>query len=280
MKKIVLILLTACSLRAFCQMNLPEFSPEGKVLQSVGYANFVLRYGRPAARGRKIFGELVPYGKLWRTGAGKCTTIQFDQVVIIGEREIKPGIYALVSIPEKDQWTILLNSDTNKIYGAPEEYDTKTEAARFIVKSKNVTRFYESLSLELDVVKNNGELYISWETTQVHFPILTNSNKKALEEINKTLSERPDDADNLSYSAYYLEMNNENPELVLSYIDKALKLKEDWWFYEVKVDQLLKNKKVTEAKQASQKAIEFLTRTKPLDWEMLVKQFTEKLNKR
>ena len=74
MKKIVLILLTACSLQAFCQMNLPEFSPEGKILQSIGYANFVLRYGRPAARGRKIFGELVPYGNLWRTGAGKCTT--------------------------------------------------------------------------------------------------------------------------------------------------------------------------------------------------------------
>jgi len=167
----------------------------------------VIRYGRPAARGRKIFGELMPYGKLWRTGAGKCTTLQFDQPVTLGGKEIKAGAYALVSIPEKDRWTILLNSDTSKVYGAPEEYNPKTEVALFTVQVQKAERFYESLSFTLDITKNNGELFIGWENTMVHFTLLTNSNKKALEKINQALAKNPNDADNLSYAAYYLNMN-------------------------------------------------------------------------
>jgi tetratricopeptide (TPR) repeat protein len=279
MKKILTLIITACSLQAFSQMTLPDLSPEGKVIQKIGYTNFVIRYERPAARGRKIFGDLVPYGKLWRTGAGKGTSLQFDQPVTIGGKEIKPDIYALVSIPGKDEWTILLNSDTSKIYGAPEEYDTKTEVARFLVKPEKVVRFFESFTLDLDVVKNNGELYLSWENTQVHFPIITNSNNKALEEINKTLSQKPDDADNLSYAAYYLNMNNENPQLLLPYIDKALKIREDWWYYEIKVDLLAKLKRWDEAKLATQQGIDLVSKTKPVDWEITVQHFKEKAEK-
>lgn len=279
MKKILVSLFTVCSLQAFSQMALPDFSPEGKIIQKIGYTNFIVRYERPAARGRKIFGDLVPYGKLWRTGAGKGSRLQFDQAVTIAGKEIKAGIYALVSIPEKEQWTILLNSDTSKNYGDPSEYDVKTEAARFSVKPEKVARFYESFTLDLDVVNNNGELYLSWENTQVRFPIITNSNKKAMVEINKTLSQKPDDADNLSCAAYYLNMNNENPQLLLPYIDKALKIREDWWYYEIKVDLLAKLKRWDEAKLVTQQGIDLLTKVKPIDWEISVQNFKERAGK-
>ena len=272
------LLFTACAFQAFSQMTLPDLSPEGKVIQKIGYTNFIIRYERPAARGRKIFGDLVPYGKLWRTGAGKGTTLQIDQPVTIGGKEIKSGIYALVSIPEKDQWIILLNSDTSKIYGDPSEYDTKTEVVRLFVKPEKVARLYESLTFDLDVIKNNGELYLCWENTLVHFQITTNSNTNALEEINQTLAKNPS-ADNLSYAAYYLNMNNENPESLLQYINKALTIKEDWWYYEIKVDLLAKLKRWDEAKQATQQAIDLLTRVKPVDWEITVRHFKETMNK-
>ena len=279
MKKILTFLFTLCSLQAFTQMNLPVFSPEGKVIQKIGYTNFTIRYERPAARDRKIFGDLVPYGKLWRTGAGKGSTLQFDQAVTIGGKEIKPGIYALVSIPGKEQWTILLNSDTSKIYGAPEEYDTKTEVVRFFVRPEKVVRFYESLTLDLDVVRNNGELYLSWENTQMHFSIATNSNARAHEEIKQTLIKNPDNAENFSFAAYYLNMNNENPELLLPYINKALKIREDWWYYEIKVDLLAKLKRWDEAERTTQQGIDFVSRAKPVAWEITVQHFREKAEK-
>jgi tetratricopeptide (TPR) repeat protein len=277
MKKLMLVLLTIGVLQSFSQMVLPDLSPEASLKQKIGYTNFQIRYERPAARTRKIFDGLVPYGKLWRTGAGKCTTLQFDQPVIVGGREIKPGIYALLSIPGKEEWTILLNTDTSKVYGAPEEYDPKFEVARLTAKPEKTNRYYESLTLDLDVVKNNGELFVSWENTRVHFSISTNSNSKALEEINQTLSRNPDSADDLAYAAYYLDMNNQNPEMLLPYIDRALKIKEDWWFYEIKVDLLIKLKRLDEARKTSQQAIDFVTRIKPLEWEVIINGFKKKM---
>ena len=279
MKKLLVVLFASFALSSFSQMNLPVLSPEGKIIQKIGYTNFTIRYERPAARDRKIFGDLVPYGKLWRTGAGKGTTLQFDQAVTIGGKEIKPGIYALVSIPGKEQWTILLNSDISKIYGAPEEYDTKTEVVRFFVRPEKVARFYESLTLDLDIVRNNGELYLIWENTQVHFSITTNSNTRAHEEINQTLIKNPDNAKTLSSAAYYLYMNNENPELLLPYINKALKIREDWWYYEIKVDLLAKLKRWDEAERTTQQGIDFVSRAKPLAWEIIVLHFKEKAEK-
>jgi len=278
MKKILTLLFISLAVPSYSQMNLPVLSPEGKIIQEIGYTSFTIRYGRPAARGRKIFGELVPYGKHWRTGGGKCTTLQFDQPVTIGGKEIKAGIYALVTIPEKNQWTILLNSDTSKIFGASQdEYNQKTEVARFMTPTEKAKRFYESLSFDLDVVNNNGELFVSWENTTVHFTIITNSNKKAREEINQTLAKNPDNADNLSYAAYYLNMNNESAELLLPYIDNALKIREDWWYYEIKADLLLKLNRLEEARQVLQQAINFITKVKPVDWELIVKGYKEKL---
>ena len=89
------------------------------MIEQVGYTSVKIRSGRPAARERKIMGELVPYGKLWRTGAGKCSTNAFDTPVEINGKTIPAGVYALVTIPRETEWTVMLNSDTSKIYGDP-----------------------------------------------------------------------------------------------------------------------------------------------------------------
>jgi tetratricopeptide (TPR) repeat protein len=268
MKKLLLLTITALALDASAQLKLPELSPEGKIIQNIGYVNFEIHYGRPAARGRKIFGELVPFGQVWRTGGGASTKIQFDKAVTVGGKLIPAGTYTLVTIPNPAQWTILLNSNIQKIFGAQQDgYDIATEVVRFDVPKKNTERFYESFTIELDMINNDAELYMSWENTQVHFPILTGNNAQALKEIESYLTANPTDSDNLAYAAYYLSMNKQAPERLLGYVDQALKIKEDWWYYELKINLLADAKRFDEARKTYQTAIDFLHKAKPNGWQ-------------
>ena len=280
MKKILLLAILALGLDATAQLKLPELSPQGKIIQNVGYVNFEVHYGRPAARGRKIFGELVPYGQVWRTGGGASTKIQFDKAVTIGGKSVAPGTYTLVTIPNPTQWTILLNSNTKKIFGAQQDgYDIETEVARLDIPARKAERFYESFTLEMDVANNDAELYISWENTQVHFPILTSNNGDALKEIEEKLSQNPNDADNLGYAVYYLRMNNQQPERLMAYIDRALKIKEDWWFYELKMNLLADKKQFDEARKVFQTASDYLHRVKPPEWESIERDYKAQMAK-
>lgn len=268
MKKILSLCIIASCLNTTAQLKLPELSPESKIIQNVGYVNFEITYGRPATRGRKIFGELVPYGLVWRTGGGANTKIQFDRAVTIGTKLIPAGIYTLVTIPNPTQWTILLNSNTQKIFGAQQDgYDVATEVARFDVPAKKTDRFYESFTIDLDLINNDADLNISWENTQVHFPILTGNNAQALKDIETFLSANPNDSDNLSYAAYYLSMNKMEPLRLISYVIRALKIEEKWWYYELKMNLLADGKRFDEARKVYQAAIEYLDRAKPEGWQ-------------
>jgi tetratricopeptide (TPR) repeat protein len=268
MKKFLLLAIIAFTIDAKAQLKLPELSPDGKIIQNVGYVNFEIHYGRPAARGRKIFGELVPFGQVWRTGGGASTKIQFDKAVTVSGKLIPAGTYTLVTIPNPAQWTILLNSNIQKIFGAQQDgYDIATEVVRFDVPKKNTERFYESFTIELDMINNDAELYMSWENTQVHFPILTGNNAQALKEIESYLTANPTDSDNLAYAAYYLSMNKQAPERLLGYVDQALKIKEDWWYYELKINLLADAKRFDEARKTYQTAIDFLHKAKPNGWQ-------------
>jgi tetratricopeptide (TPR) repeat protein len=272
MKRLLILTLIACGFTSTAQLKLPELSPESKIIQNVGYVNFEISYGRPAARGRKIFGDLVPYNQVWRTGGGASTKIQFDKAVTIADKLIAAGTYTIVTIPNPTQWTILLNSNTKKIFGAQQDgYDVETEVARLDVPSKKTERFYESFTIEMDVVNNDAEVYISWENTQVHFTILTGNNVQALKDIETYLSANPADSDNLSYAAYYLDMNNQEPQRLLEYVDRALKIKEDGWYYELKMNLLAKAKRFDEARNVCQTAIEYLDRANPEGWQEMKK---------
>jgi tetratricopeptide (TPR) repeat protein len=280
MKRTLILALTLVAITTQAQLKLPELSPEATLIQNVGYVNFEITYGRPAARGRKVFGELVPYGLVWRTGGGANTKIQFDQPIIIAGKSIPAGMYTIVSIPNPTQWTIMLNSNTKKIFGAQQDgYDIETEVARLDMPVKKTERFYESFTVELDIVNNDAELYISWENTQVHFPILTGSNAQTLKDIDTYLAANPTDADNLSYAAYYLSMNKLEPQRLLGYVEKALSIEENWWYYELKMNLLADAGRYDEARKTYQAAIEFLYHAKPEGWqetEQHLKGITEK----
>jgi tetratricopeptide (TPR) repeat protein len=279
MKYLLPTLLLASNL-AFSQIPLPDLSPEAKLVETVGYTTFTIRYGRPAARARKIMGELVPYKKIWRTGAGKCTLIAFDQPVVINNKTVPAGAYALVTIPNELEWTVLLNSDTSKLYGDPSEYDQTTEAIAFNVVPSTSNRFYESMTISIDISKYDGVFFLGWENTEISFPIKTLSYERAASEITKSINANPNHPERLSQAAWFYYMNNDDPQQILTWLDTALQSGDERWILRQRFDILERMKNYDQAAKSAARAIAFLKATKPVSWEDDIRYYEEKMKQR
>ena len=123
MKKLIVTVFLSFSLWGFSQYSIPTASPRQKVEQQFSMTKISVDYGRPGVKGRTVFGDLVPYGKIWRAGANSATKITFEQNVNFGGKEVKAGSYALFIIPSENQWKVYLNKDANQ-WGAY-AYDEK-----------------------------------------------------------------------------------------------------------------------------------------------------------
>ena len=277
--KYLIVMLVLMHEFSVAQIQLPELSPEANTIEQVGYTTFKIRNGRPAVRQRKIMGELVPYGKLWRTGAGKCSMIAFDTPVEINGKTIPAGAYALVTIPHETEWTVMLNSDTSKIYGDPIEYEMKTEVISFKVTPRKSDRHYESLTMSLDIIRYDAVFFLSWENTQISFPIKTRSYERAISEIRKSVQQNPDDPERLSQAAFFYFMNNDDPQQILAWLDKALQAGDERWILQQRFDILERMQKYDEAAKAAERGIAFLTRTKPDAWEEGVQGYKERMRR-
>jgi hypothetical protein len=257
MKYLHILILICLSATGFCQLKVPELSPAGRVIQSVGFTNFEVYYERPAARGRTaeyIFGTLVPMGKVWRTGAGNCTTISFDTDVQIGSKTVSAGKYALFTIPNVDKWTIILNRDT-LAYGAY-RYDVNKDVVRVDAKPIRSDRFYESLTIDIDVIPNNARMYISWMNTQVAFDIKTGLDEQITAYINKhVITGQSANADDYEAAVNYYLWHNGDRTQMMKFIDKGISLRNDRIWYYWKVDELMRLKKYNEATKAAEAGI-------------------------
>ncbi len=126
-------------------------------------------YSRPQLKSRQVFGKLVPYGKVWRTGANEATTIKFYKEVILGGRSIPAGEYSLFSIPGPEQWTIILNSQADQ-WGAY-SYDDKKDVVRFNVPARKTTKAIEIFSILMKESPDGVAVTMGWENTLVEFPV-------------------------------------------------------------------------------------------------------------
>ncbi len=194
MKKLLvvnLLCLLAFSLKAQepTQKTLPK-SPEAAFTQQFGGSEIQVSYARPLARGRKIFGGLVPFDSLWRTGASDCTTIKFKDNIVIGGKNIAAGKYSLFSIPTAAEWTIILNSET-AMHGT-NGYDAQKDVHRFKVKSEKTERFYETFTIEINDIDVQGNAFLNmmWENTMVKIP-LTNAAADAAPKVVATTDAKP-----------------------------------------------------------------------------------------
>ena len=126
----------------------------------------VIDYSSPAVKNRAIWGDLVPYGKVWRTGANEATTISFQDSVTIGDQRVSPGKYALFTIPNEKEWTIILNAVWDQ-WGSY-NYDESKDVIRFTAKSNKTKEIAERFEIEVNKI---GEVVIRWEYLEVEFPI-------------------------------------------------------------------------------------------------------------
>lgn len=162
-------------------------SPRQVITQQFSVSQITVDYGRPSVRGRKIFGELVPFGKVWRLGANQATSISFLQPVKFGGKPVKKGDYAIFAIPEAHQWTIMLNYDANA-WGAY-SYDPNENAIEFTVPVTQTKDLQESLEFSFETLSNEKlNLVIRWEYTKVEIPIEIDK-KETIEKIVEQLKE-------------------------------------------------------------------------------------------
>jgi hypothetical protein len=148
-------------------------SPNAVVGQTIGMTDVLVTYGRPSVRDREIYGGLVPYDAVWRTGANEATTITFSDDVMIEGQPLAAGTYSLFTIPGEDEWTVIFNSVANQ-WGAY-DYDEASDVLRVSVEPEEAD-FSELMTFSFDEVEENeGELVLHWDETAVPLTIVTGS---------------------------------------------------------------------------------------------------------
>jgi len=231
MKQLVFFFFSLISFSVSAQQADPSFpatsaSPEGKISQVIGNTQIQIEYERPLARKRQIFGDLVPWNKVWRTGAGRCTRIMFTKPVIVGGQKIAAGHYSLFTIPNPKLWVIILNSDTS-LYGSY-GYDAAKDIARFEVPPATTSRHYEALTIDVDLVQSNARIYISWLDTQVGFAVETSTASEAKKFIDQELlTTKNKNSDAYYEAAQFLLYEKEDLEQALKLADKAIQLNKE-----------------------------------------------------
>jgi len=253
---------------SFSQQYFPDLSPKGSIKQKVGFTTITVQYERPAARGRKILGGLVPYKKLWRTGSGYCTKIKFSDSVKVEGKPVMAGTYSLFTIPDVNEWTIILNSDTSLF--ATDGYDEKKNVARFETPTEKSSRYYESLTIDVDVIPNNASISIAWEKILVSFKVETSTDRMVNDFIAKNLlTDKSKDANEYAMAAeYYLFLNKELDKAVILANKGIAQDPTVAWSYGLKVDILEKQGKYPEAILAAKAMLEFdQTYGKKIGWD-------------
>jgi len=246
MKKILLTILLAISSQIFSQIDLPRLSPKAAVSQTIGYTEISVEYSRPSVHGRKIWGDLVPYNKVWRTGANEATVIQFTTDVSINGNKIPAGRYSLFTIPNEKEWTIIFNK-VDKQWGAF-NYKEDQDLIRFNV-TPTQNEFVESLIYYFsDITSNSVLLNIAWEKLKVSFKIEVDVLSQAYQKIKEGLANaKADDWQSFSAAANFAADNNVYLDEALTWIDKAISMGDNYYPYFVKAKILFKQNKFKEA---------------------------------
>lgn len=227
----------AVALLAFvgtAQVKTPQPSPKAVINQTVGLTEIEIEYARPSAKGRTIFGDLVPFAKLWRTGANANSTISFSDNVTIGGKELKKGKYSIFTIPKADVWEIIFYSTTDN-WGTPENFDETKVALRTTAKPELTNRYIENFTIAITTLDNNfGVLELSWEKTIVPVKIEVPTQKTAMASITKVLA-GPSAGDYFS-AAQYFHQSNGDAKKALEYVNKALEINADkpFWYNRLK----------------------------------------------
>lgn len=230
MKRILTVLAVAAAFSLNAQVKTPAPSPKATVDQVVGLTDVEVVYSRPSMKGRTIFGDLVPYGKVWRAGANANSTVSFSEDVVIDGKTLKKGKYALFVTPKAESWDVFFYSKTDN-WGTPEQWNDADVALKTTVKTEMLNRPVETWTIGVNGLDNNyGMLEFSWEKTLVAVKFEVPTAKTAMASIDKALN-GPTSGDYFSAAQYYYQSNGDMNK-ALTFINKALELNKEkpFWY--------------------------------------------------
>ena len=277
MKKILFTAIAAFSfVISEAQLRTPAPSPTQTIKQDFGLSTVELSYSRPVMKGRKIFGDLVPFGKVWRTGANSATILTFGEEVTIGGTKVPAGKYGLLTIPDKKSWTIIISKQTDVT--SPAAYKQDQDVVRVEAKTMEMNSAMESFTMQFaDVKPTSCELHIMWEKTAVALPITVDVEKKVMAQIDQLMNK--DNRPYFNAAMYYME-NGKDLNQALSWFDKAVEMNPSaFWIHHQRANCLAKLGKKAEAKAAAEKSKELAAAAKNDDYVKLNEKLLAELEK-
>lgn len=238
------------------QIEMPQASPSAKIAQKIGLTDVTVSYSRPSMKGRKIFGELVPYGSIWRTGANGATILNFSTDVMIHGNPVPQGQYSLYSVPDKNSWTIILSKNT-KLWGAI-GYNSEEDVLRVQVKPEKTKKKYETFEIGFDNMTDSGaDLTMAWDQTSVDFHISMDPDPVVMAQIKEFVLDKDTDNPNLLYeaSSYYLNTGRDLKK-AYEWIQESVENDPKYWAYHLKAKIEVALGMKTEAVESAKESIE------------------------
>jgi hypothetical protein len=223
MKKIILLFALLGSSIAMGQISTPRASPLGKTEQKVGLADISISYYRPAKNDRTIFGDVVPFGEKWRTGANENAKITTSEALIFGKDTLKAGTYAIFTIPNQKSWDIIFYTDYSN-WGTPENWDDSKVALKTSGIVSSLSDLVENFTIGFDKMENSSaEIIMTWDKTKVSIPFSLNTKEKVLASIKKTMA-GPTANDYHQSAAFYFSEKLDMKQ-AMEWSSKAVELK-------------------------------------------------------
>ena len=267
------------------QIRVTSASPAASFEQEVGSGKIKITYSRPLVRGRKIFGELVPFDKLWRTGASDCTVITTSEDISFGNNVLKAGSYSIFSIPSINEWTIIVNSDTT-LHGET-GYDEKKDIMRFKVPLEKSPNFYETFTIELNDINSKGEAFLKilWENTMVKIPVKSKEDDTIVALIDQHIIKGKTQDANLLFQAanYYYSTNRDYKQAIIWLLEAEKINPQNFHYPNLRQKIASENKDYASAIEAAKRAVSLADKEKMkktietlnnkiASWELLLKK--------
>ncbi len=259
---------TGNSLQA--QLKVPAPSPSQTLKQAVGLSEISIEYSRPGVKGRTIYGDVVPFGKVWRTGANAATKITFGEDVKVEGQPVAAGTYALYTVPGKDSWEVMLYKDLT-LGGNVADYKKENELVRFAVKPTTLNDKVETFTIDVaDVTANAANIALLWEKTRVAFHVVADIDSKIMKNIEANVVN-----DNRPYfqaASYYYE-NDKDLVKASEWVDKAIAANpKAFWMVMLKAKIQAKQKDKKGAVASAEKVIALATEAKNDDYVAMAKK--------
>ena len=257
MKKILFLIISFLALNLQAQISHPRISPGAVTEQSIGLTTIKVEYSRPGVRGRKIIGGLVPFGRIWRVGANESTKFTTDTDIEVMGNHLSAGTYALYAFPSENEWQFAFHANTDHWGDGRDAYNPDEDVFRVTVIPQKLHSLQENFLITFDDIDHNeANLILQWEYTRLIIPVKTDTKTIMDREIARQIENNPSAQTYYEAGRYLLEQSG-NAETALNYIEKAIAIGGDtYYYYRVKSELEASLSRYERAIESAQRSLE------------------------